>query len=627
MDAAPTVKDDVIYIGSQDDNLYAIPISSKTPKWSYDAEGSITGGAAVTDDMVFVTTLAGHVHGVDRNTGNQLWRFTTDGRVWSGPAFADGKVFAGSEDDSVYALDEGTGSLVWQFDTGGDVVGGPTHANGTVYVTSYDDFVYALNAGDGELRWKSELQNGSLSSPTIADGMVFVGSWDDHVYALDEHSGALLWNFWTGDATLTAITHAGSTVYAGSDDGHMYALDAKDGSLKWRFQTGGKARSTPVVNNDVLYFGSDDDQLYALDSRTGIEIWRFETGDDVMASPTVHKDTVYIGSHDNQLYALATATIGAVVQDLPDPSTTTPTFALLSPQELIERLDFAFATSLNVESVATVHDSDGSTEVRQSYSDEVIEIFENGYFLLTGASPKAEGWIPRIFPGEDYIAFIDDFKGGSSFLKSALGFCCERAQGGLELIIRGDQLVSSTVATVSHEAGHARQRIANPVQSKAIPGANLDALQEAEAFAFEVAVARKIGEYTGVATSVFPDFPGIRAYVDGWREFVRESLDDPSEIHNRGRLFMWLAVLHDPALTDLKTELIDNSTLSADSMLKLHNRLTQLAPSEVDPYVESITGSVSDDLNFILGTIDKRIGHFVQYVELSLNVPELTLSP
>ena len=265
--------------------------------------------------------------------------------------------------------------------------------------------------------------------------------------------------------------------------------------------------------------------------------------------------------------------------------------------------------------------------VRQSYSAEVIEIFENSYFLLTGKSPKAQRWIPRIFSGAEYNPFIKEFKGGSSYIKATLGFCCERTQGGLELIIRGDQLVSGAVATVSLEAGHARQRIANPVQSKSSGGANLVALQETEAFAFEVALAHKIREYTGVATSVFPDIPGIRSYVDQWREVARESLDDQSEIQDRGRLFIWVAVLHDPALAALRNELTDNHTLSASSMLTLHDRFTQLTPSEVDPYIESITGSVSDDLNFILGSIDRRIGHSIQYLELALNVPLLTLSP
>ena len=90
---------------------------------------------------------------------------------------------------------------------------------------------------------------------------------------------------------------------------------------------------------------------------------------------------------------------------------------------------------------------------------------------------------------------------------------------------------------------------------------------------------------------------------------------------------MWLAVLHDPELAGQKAELMGKRTLSPESMLALHNRLIRITPGEAHAYVEALTGSLSDDLNFIFGTIDRRIGYQVQFPELALNVPDLTLSP
>ena len=66
---------------------------------------------------------------------------------------------------------------------------------------------------------------------------------------------------------------------------------------------------------------------------------------------------------------------------------------------------------------------------------------------------------------------------------------------------------------------------------------------------------------------------------------------------------------------------------SPKSMLALHDRLIRITPGEADAYVEGLTGSLSDDLNFIFGTIGRRIGYQVQFPELALNVPDLTLSP
>ena len=406
----------------------------------------------------------------------------------------------------------------------------------------------------------------------------------------------------------------------------MYALNARDGSLRWRFRSGDKIRSTPVIEDGVLYFGSDDNQFYAINSLTGQQLWQFGTGGDVIASAGVYGDTVYIGSHDKRFYALSASSQDTSIT-IQSTATPTPQFVPLTQDEMREKLDFAFSTSKAVESVGTLQSATGTEIVRQSYASEVIELFENGYFLLVGKTPAQEGWIPRIMPLSEYNDFIDTDRGGSSYLKQAIGFCCERTNEGLELIIRGDQTVASAIATVAHEAGHARQSVQNPVQSKAKQWSDLDAIQEAEAIAFEVAVARQIGEYAGIQVNAFPDVHYIRAYIDRWRENMLASIDDRTEIHDRGRLFMWLAVLHDPELSDLKAELIGQGLLSANSMLALHDRFNSLTPSEVPDYVALISTSIFDDLNFILGTINKRIGQSIQYVDLVFNVPDMTVSP
>jgi hypothetical protein len=313
-------------------------------------------------------------------------------------------------------------------------------------------------------------------------------------------------------------------------------------------------------------------------------------------------------------------------QPAPNP-TPTPGFEPLSPADLKARLDLAFATTLDVESVGEELGPSGTTGIRLSLSDQVIEIFENGYYLLTGSSPRQDGLLPRIFSSDDYVAYIDEYSDGNPFLKRALGFCCQRTDAGLELIVRGNQPVSGALATVAHEAGHARQAMANPVQDKGAFGSDLDALQEAEAYAFEVALTRKIGEYTGVNTTVFQDLPGIRADIGAFREFLSASLDETAQYHNRGLLFLWLAALHDPELAHLRVALTNGETLSSEAMLELHDRLIGFTPTEAEAYLVDLTQSVPEDLAFILATIDSRFGDQVEYSGLVDNVPELILAP
>ena len=154
------------------------------------------------------------------------------------------------------------------------------------------------------------------------------------------------------------------------------------------------------------------------------------------------------------------------------------------------------------------------------------------------------------------------------------------------------------------------------------------ALHEAEAFAFEVALARRIGEYADVETARLPTGYRWRGYLDQWRESFKESIDDLTMEHDRGRLIMWLAVLHDPELADLRDELERDGYLSANSVYKMFLRFTRLTPSEVEPYIESITPErLGDDLNYFSGTVNKRDGYVIEFPDLVLNVPTLAISP
>lgn len=626
-DAAPTLVDDTLYIGSQDGHLYALDASGGRPVWDYQADGNITGTAAVTESLVIFGTLAGTLLALDRGTGTPVWEFATGGEIWSGPAVLDDTVFFGSENRRIYALDISSGALKWRFVTGGSVVGGPAVAGNTVYAASLDDHVYALDASTGELRWKTELHSRSFSTPVVSDGLVYVGSIDDHLYALDASTGGLVWNLWTGDSILTSAAAADGQVFIGSDDGNMYALDARNGSTLWTFKTEDPVRSTPSVLDGVVYFGSDDDHIYALAAATGAQLWRYATLDDVQATALVVDGTAYFGSHDRRVYAVAT--VDSAPSTTPPAPTPTPGpgFVPLSPEELKARLDFAYYTPLDAVGAGVVPGPAGATDIRVSFGAEVIEIFENGYYLLTGNTPQQDGWLPRIFSGDEYLAYIDEQGGSNPFLRVALGFCCQRTDAGLELIVRGDQTIAGAISTLAHEAGHARQAVANPVQDKGAFGSDLDALQEAEAYAFEVALTRKIGEYAGVNTTVFQDLPGIRSDIDTFRAFLGTSLDSEAQYHSRGLLFLWLAALHDPELSHLKVALTNGETLSPAAMLELHDRLVRLTPAELRPYLENLRQSVSDDLIFILSTIDGRIGSQVDYSGLVDNVPELILTP
>ncbi len=145
VESSPAVgADGTIYVGSDDDNLYAV-----------------------------------------NPDGSQKWKFTTGNVVYSSPAVgADGTIYVGSVDHNLYAVNP-DGSQKWKFTTGNVVFSSPAvGADGTIYVGSDDHNLYAVNP-DGSQKWKFTTGDVVFSSPAVgADGTIYVGSDDHNLYAV-----------------------------------------------------------------------------------------------------------------------------------------------------------------------------------------------------------------------------------------------------------------------------------------------------------------------------------------------------------------------------------------------------------------------------------------------------------
>ena len=292
-------------------------------------------------------------------------------------------------------------------------------------------------------------------------------------------------------------------------------------------------------------------------------------------------------------------------------------------------MDFIFQSSkLVLGGTITVY-GESREVIDLSYVNEVLEVFDMGYYLLTGKTPQEEGWIPRILTQPEFEAVVDECCPSQPELKRALGFCClwPESGGGLELIVRGNESLPLVLLTLAHESGHARQRVLNPEQVAAGLDTNTGAIREAEAFAFEVALVRVLGEATGLNVSRLPDRPEIRSFIDDWIAYTREDVYDLSEEHNRGLLLLWMAVLKDSTLEALGRELRANSILSPESLFLVHQRLVKLPAGLVEDYAAALLVDVRDYHNTLTSKLSKRLSRsipfegFIKYDPIPALVP------
>jgi len=303
--SSPAVADGILYVGSEDTNLYALDARTGAKVWSYRTPGGcVCSSPAVESGVVYFGSdyPDGTFYALNASTGAKLWNVPME--AVASPAVVKGVVFLGLRSGGMDALDASTGVTVWSYATG-DVFSSPAVANGMVYFGSLDHNVYAVDAQTGTNVWTYATGSSVSSSPAVANGVVYIGSDDHNLYALDAETGAKLWSYPTRYTVRSAPAVANGVVYVTSSNlnsGDISALNATTGTELWR-KTSLNASTSPAVANGVVYFGSNNYDVYALNAQTGDKLWSHATGYFVSSSPAVADGVVYIGSDDYEIYA------------------------------------------------------------------------------------------------------------------------------------------------------------------------------------------------------------------------------------------------------------------------------------------------------------------------------------
>src|SRR4030095_1060684 len=272
-------------------------------KWKFPTGDRVISSPVFKDNVIYFGGDDGNVYAVDAATGRQIWKRATNGPVPSTPAIAGGTVYIGRYDGKFSALNAQTGALKWKFATNGER---RFEAKG----------LHGLQPKDQTIADPFDI---FLSSPLVANGSVYFGSGDGNVYALESATGDLHWKFKTGDVVHASPALEGGVLFFGSWDSYFYAVDAATGKEKWRFHGGEDPmihnqvgfQSSPVVANGVVYTGCRDSNLYALDAATGKEKWRFFNDLSwVITSPAVADEKVFFATSDSSLYHVVDANSG-----------------------------------------------------------------------------------------------------------------------------------------------------------------------------------------------------------------------------------------------------------------------------------------------------------------------------
>ncbi|MCC6802091.1 MAG: serine/threonine-protein kinase, partial [Anaerolineae bacterium] len=304
---SPTAVRDLAFVGSYDNNVWALNLDNGDLVWKYAAKGGIASSPVVDEQnrLVFFGSEDNNFYALDYRSGRVSWTHQTKDRVRGTARVEHGHVFVGSDDGKIYALSAANGRMLWAYDATAPVRGRPFVTNELVIVGSETGEVLALSLS-GARKWSYRTKRGVISSPYVdtREGICFVGSTDGYMYAFDVLNGYNSWRFRTNGPIISSPVEANGLLYFASADGAVYAINAQSSREKWKFETEKPIVASPLVYKDQIFIGGTDEYFYCLSADTGKERWKFKTNGPITSTASIMGDVLLVGSMDHILYAL-----------------------------------------------------------------------------------------------------------------------------------------------------------------------------------------------------------------------------------------------------------------------------------------------------------------------------------
>jgi len=309
IEANPGVGAGMVFVGSTDNNLYAVNIATKRQAWSYQL-ASVSAAPEVVGDVVCVSDSGGHFYALQVANGKRAWDVDAGvsaiyKRTWA----VDGKnVILATDEASAQAYDAATGTKGINFSTQSPYVLTLAVNSGTLYALDASGILYAFNTATGAKIWHRQLlssENPPGTGLTVDGGNIYVGTISGTLYAIDAASGQGKWTYHPGNGMVGTLAAADGLVYVSDEKGTLHAVGAASGKQVWQRTGAYGAVYGVTVAGGKVYF-STSLAIQALDAKSGTPAWAFSApiSTSFIGVPAVANGLVFAGGSDDALYAI-----------------------------------------------------------------------------------------------------------------------------------------------------------------------------------------------------------------------------------------------------------------------------------------------------------------------------------
>ncbi len=188
---------DVVVVGANDGVLHGYDTETGEELWDIDFESEIEGHAdikttaAISESrgLAYLGTWDENLYAVELETGDIAWEARIGARMQGSPALdeTNGRVFqGGSGANSLSAWNADDGTKLWNVDLGGAVSSSPAISGdrGRVVVGTNANQIVAVDAETGETVWTFDADGPVNASPILVGDMIYVAARHGSLYAL-----------------------------------------------------------------------------------------------------------------------------------------------------------------------------------------------------------------------------------------------------------------------------------------------------------------------------------------------------------------------------------------------------------------------------------------------------------
>jgi outer membrane protein assembly factor BamB len=309
IEANPGAGNGLVYVGSTDNNVYAVDSATGRRAWAYQT-GAVTAAPEQAGGVVCLSTSQGHFYALRVAGGTRAWDLDTGvpaiyKRTW---AVDGGSVILTTDTTAPQAYDAATGAKGVSFSTQEPYLMALSAAGGVFYALDALGILYAFHSASGTEIWHKQLLS-SDDPPgtglTADSGSIYVGTVSGTLYKIDAANGQVLWTYHPGNGMESAVVVTGGMVYLKDNNGTLHAISAATSKQVWtRSSTATVVYGLSVADGRVYYTTAL--AVQALDAKSGAPAWAFTAPNnaDLLSTPAVANNLVFVGCYDDGLYAI-----------------------------------------------------------------------------------------------------------------------------------------------------------------------------------------------------------------------------------------------------------------------------------------------------------------------------------